>query len=220
MKELMFNTFSITARCKETGQLGIAVSTARPCVGSLVPHILPNVGAVATQAQVNPYFGIDGIRYLQEGKTAQEVLEALQNDDEDYHLRQVAIVDAQGNAVAFTGDNTVSWAGHYVGDQFAIAGNMLVGEDTIQAMAESFSASEGGFLPKRLLDALIAGQLAGGDKRGKQSAALYVVDKEAYPLCDIRADEHQDPVTELKRIYEIWEDQLFPYLQAAPKKYS
>lgn len=220
MKELMLNTFSITARCKETGQLGIAVSTARPCVGSLVPHILPNVGAVATQAQVNPYFGIDGIRYLQEGKTAQEVLEALQNDDEDYHFRQVAIVDAQGNAVAFTGDNTVPWAGHYVGDQFAIAGNMLVGEETIQAMAESFSALEGGFLPKRLLDTLIAGQLAGGDKRGKQSAALYVVDKEAYPLCDIRADEHQDPVTELKRIYEIWEDQLFPYLQAAPKKYS
>lgn len=220
MREIELNTFSITARCKETGMFGVAVCTARPCVGSLVPHIKPGIGAIATQAQVNPYFGIDGIKYLEQGMSADEVLQSLQNDDADYHRRQVAIVDAKGNVSAFTGDETVPWAGHYVGDQFAVAGNMLVGEDTIKAMAESFEAAAGEFLPKRLLHALIAGQNAGGDKRGKQSAAIYVVHKEEYALADIRVDEHADPTTELKRVYEVWEEQLLPYLEAAPKKHS
>lgn len=220
MGKLEFNTFSITARCKKTGMLGVAVSTARPSVGSLVPHVKPGIGAIATQARVNPYFGIDGIKYLEQGLTAEEVLEKLKAEDKEYHLRQVAIVDAQGNATAFTGDETVPWAGHIIGDQFAVAGNMLVGEDTIKAMAETYEANEGMYLPERLLAALIAGQQAGGDKRGKQSAALYVVDREEYAICDIRVDEHPDPTKELERIYRVCETDLFPYLQTAPKRYE
>lgn len=200
--------------------LGVAVSTARPSVGSLVPHVKPGIGAIATQAQVNPYFGIDGIKYLEQGLSAEEVLRRLQDEDADYHLRQVAIVDAQGNATAFTGDDTVPWAGHIIGDQFAVAGNMLVGEETIKAMAETFESMADTYLPERLLAALIAGQKAGGDKRGKQSAALYVVDKEEYAICDIRADEHPDPTQELKRIYEVCERDLFPYLRKAPKRHQ
>lgn len=220
MKKLEFHTFSITARCKKTGMLGVAVSTARPSVGSLVPHVKPGVGAIATQAQVNPYFGIDGIKYLEQGMTADEVLDKLKAEDEEYHRRQVAIVDAKGNAIAFTGDETVPWAGHIIGDQFAVAGNMLVGEETIQAMANTFEAKESTYLPERLLAALIAGQQAGGDKRGKQSAALYVVDREVYAICDIRVDEHPDPTQELERIYRVCETDLFPYLQSAPKRYE
>jgi len=204
-------TFSITARCKRTGMLGVAVSTARPAVGSLAPYVKSGVGAISTQATVNPFYGIDGLSLLAEGLSVEEVLAKVQEVDSDHERRQVAIVDHEGHAIAYTGSETVPWQGHIVGDQFVVAGNMLTGPETIEAMAEAFQALENESLPERLLVGLQAGQDAGGDKRGRQSAALYVVGNQEYPLVDIRVDEHQDPVPELRRIFEVCQTDLFPY---------
>jgi len=220
MNGFHLNTFSITARCKETGMLGVAVSTARPAVGGLAPYVKQGAGAISTQARLNPYFGIDGISYLEQGMSAEKVLEQLIRDDKEFEKRQLAIVDHNGCAVAFTGNDTVSWQGHYVGDQFVCAGNMLVGEEVIQAMAATYENSSSDYFPERLLKTLQAGQKAGGDKRGKQSAALYVVDQLEYPLVDIRADEHPDPVTELVRIYQVWKEELLPYIKDMPQRTS
>ena len=205
------NTFSITARCKKTGMLGVAVSTARPAVGSLVPYVKTGVGAIATQALVNPYYGIDGLRLLQSGLSANEVKDELLEEDTESDRRQFAIVDINGETAAFTGENTVPWKGHLLGSQFVVAGNMLTGPETLQAMFDTYAALENESLPERLLATLKSGQEAGGDKRGKQSAALYVVHEEDYPLVDIRVDEHIDPVTELMRVYEVCQTDLFPY---------
>lgn len=216
MSDLHLNTFSITARCKKTGMLGIAVSTARPAVGSLAVYVQPRVGAIATQAALNPYFGVDGLKYLEQGMTAEEVMERVKSEDEEYEKRQLAIVDNEGRTAGYTGKETVEWAGHYFGDQFVVAGNMLVGEGVINAMAEAYETSDLDFLPERLLAALRAGQDAGGDKRGKQSAALKVFGDLDYPVVDIRADEDEDPVTDLERIYNVCKEELFPYIENLP----
>ncbi|MDN3019572.1 DUF1028 domain-containing protein [Paenibacillus sp. BSR1-1] len=204
-------TFSITARCEKTGMLGVAVSTARPAVGSLVPYVKAGVGAVATQALVNPFYGIDGLKLLAEGLSVDEIIERLTKDDPHCERRQCAIVDKNGNAAGFTGAETVPWQGHLIGDQFVVAGNMLTGPETLEAMFETFQGLENVSLPERLMAALSSGQEAGGDKRGRQSAALYVVHEEEYPLVDIRVDEHADPVKELIRVYEKCQENLFPY---------
>jgi uncharacterized Ntn-hydrolase superfamily protein len=212
------NTFSITARCKKTGMLGVAVSTARPAVGSLAPYVKAGVGAISTQALVNPFYGIDGLRFLSEGVPVNQVVERLLKEDTERERRQLAIVDKNGIASGFTGSETVPWQGHLVGSQFVVAGNMLTGPETLQAMYETFEALENESLPERLLAALKSGQEAGGDKRGKQSAALYVVHEEEYPFVDLRVDEHDDPVSELVRIYEVCQRDLFPYTRNLAKR--
>lgn len=209
-------TFSITARCEKTGQFGIAVSTKLPAVGTLCPFAKAGVGAVATQSFVNPYIGIRGVQYLEEGLSAEEALEKALSEDPGRELRQVCIVDKNGNSVAFTGENCVGWNGHITGKNFAAAGNMLVGEETIEAMARTFKEKVDLPLSERLLQALEAGQAAGGDKRGRQSAALLVVDKEEYPLVDVRVDEHEDPVKELRRVYSVYEEVLLPRMELLP----
>ncbi len=216
MSELILNTFAITARCKETGMLGVAISTARPGVGGLTVYVKAGVGAIASKAAVNPYLGIDGLTYLEQGLSVEEVMDKVRSEDPEDEKRQFAIVDHNGNAAAYTGSDTVPWAGHYVGDQFVVSGNMLVGKETIDAMKETFEATAGDYFPERLLAALAAGQEAGGDKRGKQSAALYVAHKHEYPLVDLRVDEHQDPVTELQRVYDVWKKELLPYVESLP----
>lgn len=212
------NTFSITARCAKTNQFGVAVSTAIPGVGGLCPYVRSGVGAIASQSFVNPYIGINGLNYLEEGLSAEQVLDRVLEEDPVPNLRQVSIVDKKGGAVAFTGDKCDTWNGHITADNVAIAGNMLVGEETLQAMKQSFDETTDESLSERLLKALEAGQAAGGDKRGKQSAALLVVDKEDYPLVDLRVDEHADPVTELRRVYTVAGEQLFPMTASMPTK--
>lgn len=209
-------TFSIVARCKKTGMFGVASSTARPAVGSLVTHTRAKVGAIATQAAVNPYFGIHGLRYLKEGLSSKEVMEKVKAEDEEFEKRQLIIVDQKGNVSGYTGEETISWSGHKFGDQFAVAGNMLVGEQVLIDMKKGYEQSEHEYLPLRLLDALEAGQKAGGDKRGKQSAAIKVVDRVTYPIVDLRVDEHEDPVTELRRVYKEAEINLFPFVESLP----
>lgn len=213
---LKYNTFSITAKCEKTNQFGIAVSTKVPAVGSLVPYARAGVGAIASQSFVNPYIGINGLNYLEEGLSAEEVMQRVVKEDPVPELRQFSIVDREGNSVAYTGDKCDTWHGHITGKNYAVAGNMLVGEATIQAMETSFKENKDLDFAERLIESLLAGQLAGGDKRGKQSAALYIIDTEAYPAVDLRVDEHEDPIVELKRIYQVAEKELFPFSHTLP----
>lgn len=212
-------TFSIVGRCPRTGRLGVAVSTKVPAVGMLCPFARPRVGAIATQSFVNPYLGPDGLDLLARGHSAQETLDRLVADDPGRDVRQLGIVDALGRSAAFSGRACVGWFGHQTGDQFAAQGNMLVGAETVDAMAAAFVANEATDLPERLLRALEAGQAAGGDKRGRQSAALYVVDREtAYASLDLRVDEHPDPVAELRRVFGVAEEQLVPFIARLPTR--
>lgn len=212
------NTFSITARCEQTGQLGIAVSTAVPGVGMLCPYVQSGVGAIASQSFVNPYLGIWGLEYLAQGHTAGEALDYLKTKDPGLELRQVAIVDRNGGSAAFSGKGCDGWYGHLTGRNYAIAGNMLIGAETIETMQESFlqTAAPGLPLVERLLVALEAGQKAGGDKRGKQSAAVKVHDAELYPLVELRVDDDPDPVYELLRVYGVVKEQLLPLIAMLP----
>ncbi len=211
-------TFSIAARCPETGMAGVAVSTALLCVGQLCPFPRAGVGAISTQSFVNPYLGIRGLDYLAEGMDAASVRDRLAAEDDGRTLRQFSVVDRQGNSAAYTGSDCVLWCGHQTGDGYAVAGNMLVGEETIAAMADSFEATAGEAFSERLVRALEAGQAAGGDKRGRQSAALKVMDTEDYPAVDIRVDDHPDPVVELRRIWGLYNQGFSEVLQMMPTK--
>jgi uncharacterized Ntn-hydrolase superfamily protein len=212
------NTFSITARCERTGQFGVAVSTKVAAVGMLCPFARAGTGAIATQSFVNPYLGIWGLDLLEEGREAEEVKNVLLERDPDPAKRQFAVVDRWGNAVAHTGEESDTWRGHHTGENFAVAGNMLVGEETLTSMARSFEGTVDAPLVERLLLALQAGQDAGGDKRGRQSAAVKVVDTEAYPYLDLRVDDHADPVPELWRVYEVAQESLIPLLSMMPTR--
>lgn len=215
---LKLNTFSITARCERTNQFGVAVSTAVPGVGMLCPFVASGVGAVATQSFVNPYLGIWGLEYLAQGHSAAETVELLKQRDPGIPLRQFAVVDRHGGSAAFSGKGCDGWYGHRTGPNYAIAGNMLVGEATLEAMEASFSHTGDLPLVERLLEALKAGQNAGGDKRGKQSAAVKVYHLEDYPLVDLRVDEHIDPVPELLRVYGVARESLLPLIGYLPTR--
>ena len=186
--------------------LGAAVSTAVPGVGALCPFVGAGTGAVCTQSWVNPYLGIDGVRLMAEGKTAQQALDQLIAADPGRDVRQLGLVDRDGGSAAWTGKDCTQWFGHITGPDFAVQGNMLVGEPTIRAMADAFVAGAALDLPERLIAVLEAGQAAGGDKRGRQSAALKVLHREDYPWLDLRVDEHRYPIAELRRVYEVARD--------------
>ena len=197
------HTFSIVARCPKEGSFGVAVATARPNVGSLVPFVSLQ-GAIATQARVNTDLGRQGLALLLAGVEIEIALNALLQADDDRAIRQVHGVDA-GHAFAFTGEGCVEWAGHHVGKDYTVAGNMLVGPQVIQAMATSFEREAKGDLElsERLMRALEAGQGAGGDKRGKQSAAVLVASPTPRLYHNLRVDDHTDPVPELRRVYDL-----------------
>lgn len=215
---LELKTFSIVARCARSGQLGVAVSTAVPAVGSMCPFVRAGVGAVSTQSWVNPYLAIDALARIDTGASAPQALDAVLAGDDARDLRQIGIVDAHGRAAAWSGQDCTAWFGHILGDGFAVQGNMLTGEAVISAMAAAFRGSEAEDLAERLMRALEAGQGAGGDKRGKQSAALQVHEREAYALLDLRVDEHAQPVAELRRVFEIAKLQLLPFVRGMPAK--
>jgi uncharacterized Ntn-hydrolase superfamily protein len=200
--------------------LGVAVSTAVPAVGSICPFIKPGVGAISTQSWVNPYLGIDGLTLLEGGLDAQQALDRLLAGDPGRNVRQIGIVDGKGNAVAFTGSDCVDWAGHIIGDDFTVQGNMLVGAATIEKMALAAERSAPLSLPERLMLVLEAGQAAGGDKRGRQSAALKVYHIEQFPWLDLRVDEHRNPVGELRRVFEIALKQLLPFVEGMPSRHD
>ncbi|MFC4558299.1 DUF1028 domain-containing protein [Virgibacillus kekensis] len=201
-------TFSIVGYDPETKELGVAVQSIFLGVGSVVPWAKAGVGAVATQAFANPAYGPDGLNLLSQGKSAQEAIDTLISNDEGKEDRQVGIVDANGNSATFTGKQCYDWAGGRAGEHYAAQGNILVNKETVDAMAETFEKATG-TLADRLLAALDAGQGAGGDSRGKQSAAIYIVKERGGYLgvndryIDLRVDEHPDPIKELIRIHQL-----------------
>ena len=197
------NTFSIAAHSPDEGSFGVVVSTARPAVGSLVPFVSLN-GAIATQARVNTDFGRQGVALLDAQVPINVALQSLLDADDDRERRQLHGVTAT-DTFAFTGDLCVEWCGHHLGDNFTAAGNMLAGPQVVEAMAATFVAArdDGSELSECLLRGLEAGQAAGGDKRGKQSAALLVASPEPRMVHNLRVDDHADPVLELRRIYEL-----------------
>jgi uncharacterized Ntn-hydrolase superfamily protein len=215
---LEVNTFSISARCARTGMLGVAVSTAVPGVGGICPFVRSQVGAISTQSWVNPYLGMDGLQFLAQGMSAHETLDKLIADDPGRDVRQIGVVDNKGASAAWSGAQCTTWFGHITGTNFSVQGNMLVGERTVQTMAEAFTRTEGLSLPERLVSVLEAGQSAGGDKRGRQSAAILVHHQEEYPYLSLRVDEHAYPVAELRRIFEIARHQLLPFVDGMPTR--
>lgn len=201
-------TFSIVGFDPETKELGIAVQSKFLGVGAVVPWAKAGVGAIATQSYANTAYGPKGLELMAAGKTATEAIELLINEDDQAESRQVGIVDANGNSASFTGEQCYDWAGGITGPNFAAQGNILVSEETVQAMARTFEETKG-TLAERLLRALDAGQDAGGDSRGMQSASLLVVkEKGGYGgfndrYIDLRVDDHPSPIKELIRLYEL-----------------
>jgi len=197
-------TLSIVARDPETGEFGAATASASLAVGAIVPHAMADVGAVATQGySSNPTYGPDGLALLADGRSAEVVVKTLTRVDEGRERRQVVVVDALGRTAARTGGDNLPAMGHICRPDFAVAGNMLAGEAVLEAMAAAFSKAEDETLAERLLRALRAGDAAGGDRRGRQSAAIRVFGRERYALVDLRADDAPDPVADLFRLHAL-----------------
>ena len=207
-------TYSICACDLAAGQWGVATQSKFLAVGSVVPWAAPHIGAIATQSYANPRYGPEGLELLREGYSAEEVVERLTAADGDRALRQLGIVDGEGRAATFTGEECHAWAGGRTGSGYAAQGNILVSGDTVDALAETFEATGGRPLAERLLDCLDAAEAAGGDSRGRQSAALLVVERDggyaslSDTLVDLRVDDHPDPLVELRRIHRL-HDLLF-----------
>lgn len=211
-------TFSIVGRCARTGRLGVAVSTADVAAGRMVTWAKARVGAVATQSWPSLYLAIDALRLMEQGVSAPQAMATILADDPGRSVRQLGVVDARGGSATFSGDQCTTWYGGVHGANYAVQGNMLIRGETVSAMAASFERTEELDLAERLVQALEAGQAAGGDKRGRQCAALLVVDREDFPLWDIRVDEHPNPVPELRRIYEIAKTDLLPFVEGLPTR--
>ena len=211
MAEPLVATYSICACDLAAGQWAVATQSKFLAVGSVVPWAEPQVGAIATQSYANPRYGPDGLALLRDGLSAEEVVERLTAADEDREVRQLGVVDGEGRAATFTGSGCHAWAGGRTGDSYAVQGNILVSGATVDALAATFEATAGSPLVERLLDCLDAAEAAGGDSRGRQSAALLVVERDggyaglSDSLVDLRVDDHDDPLGELRRIYGIHE---------------
>ena len=204
------STFSIVARDPETNAVGIAVHSKFISVGAVVPFASVDAGAIATQSFANVAYGPDGLDLLREGHDAAETIEQLTGDDEEAESRQVGVVGQDGSVAAFTGEECFDYAGDIQGENYTVQGNILENEETLTAMDEAFEETEGG-LPEQLIAALQAGNEAGGDSRGEQSAALYVAKQEGgYDgrndrWIDVRVDDHESPIDELERVFKIYD---------------
>jgi uncharacterized Ntn-hydrolase superfamily protein len=211
-------TWSIIARDEATGHFGIAVATRFFAVGARVPHIAAGVGAIATQALVNPYYGIDGLQLLREGKSPQQIIGILKAADSGHASRQLHVMDTSGAVAAYTGPQCVDWCGHVEGKGFSIAGNMLAGASVLDDTAAAYDAN--GQLPfaQRLITAMCAGEAAGGDKRGRQSAALLIHADEEWSALDLRVDDHADPLSELARLEQVSRERWVHFRQFLPTR--
>jgi uncharacterized Ntn-hydrolase superfamily protein len=207
-------TYSLVACDLEAGQWGVGVQSKFLAVGAVVPWAEPHVGAIATQSYANPRYGPDGLRLLRDGLSAEDVVARLTEADDGREQRQLGVVDAQGRAATYTGAGCLEWAGGRTGPGYAAQGNILVSTATVEALADTFEATAGRPLAERLLDCLDAAQAAGGDRRGQQSSALLVVEKDggyaglSDVLVNLRVDDHERPLVELRRLYRL-HDALF-----------
>ena len=211
-------TFSIVARDKTTGSYGIAVASRFFAAGAVVPHLAGQVGAIATQALVSPIYGTEGLSLLRSGISAERVIDAVVTPDRGSHSRQIHLIDAKGRAAAFTGDKCIEWCGHLIEDNVTVAGNMLTGPKVLDAAMDTFLANTQMPLEDRLLTAMEAAEAAGGDKRGRQSAALKIVREEDYPWLDIRADDHGAPLGELRRLHAVAKERYLHFAELMPTR--
>jgi uncharacterized Ntn-hydrolase superfamily protein len=211
-------TWSIIARDDLTGQFGIAVATCFFAVGARVPHIAAGIGGIATQALVNPYYGIDGAKLLREGRSPRDIVETLIAADSGHESRQLHILDASGRVAAHTGRDCVDWCGHVEGNGFSIAGNMLAGPRVLDDTAQAYIGGEELPFPQRLIAAMRSGEAAGGDKRGKQSAALLIHGEEDWSALDLRVDDHADPLAELERLERISRERWVHFRKYLPTR--
>ncbi len=208
-------TWSIVAR-DASGAFGVAVASRFFAVGALCPHILSGRGALSTQALVNPLYGPDGLSLLRDGVSAPDVVAALTAADEGRDHRQLHVIDGAGRSAAFTGSACIAWCGHACAQDYSVAGNMLAGPRVLTDTAAAYEANHHLSLAERLLAAMDAGEAAGGDKRGKQAAALLIHTDEAYSFLDLRVDDHPEPLVELRRLYEKSLERYQPFLGCLP----
>lgn len=211
-------TYSITARDPATGQYGVAVASRFFAVGAIVPHLRGGKCAVATQAFVSPIWGLEAADRLASGETAPDVVADLVSRDGGAAIRQLHMVDAAGRTAAHTGANCVDWCGHTGAEGVSVAGNMLAGEAVIEDTLAAYLDHMDLPLAERLMTAMEAGAQAGGDKRGTQSAALVIHRSEDYPWLDLRADDHPDPLAELRRLYEVAHERFLHVADAMPTR--
>ncbi|MDZ7779990.1 MAG: DUF1028 domain-containing protein [Gemmatimonadota bacterium] len=200
------STFSIVAFDPETGELGVGIQSRAFRAGAIVPFAKAGLGAIATQASANEAYGPEGLRLLSQGASPAEVVRRLTTNDVGGASRQLAVIDARGRVKAYTGSETSDWNGHIEGENYSVQGNILAGEEVVQAMARTFEASDG-TLAERMMDALDAGQAAGGDARGKQAGGIFVVkpigddpSRDDDLWVDIRVDDHPEPFVEMRRL--------------------
>lgn len=214
-------TFSIIARCNRTGMFGIAIATRPMAIGAKCPFLKAGVGGLVVQANGDPRLGPFGLRLLEMGYSAEKVLKEIADSDgaDNMQWRQIAVVDKDGRTAAHTGGGNEDWKGHVAGPGFVALGNRLTSERTATAMADAYKASEGEELAERLVRALEAGRDAGGQVAGQHSAALLVMNKKSYGWVDLRADEHNEPIGELRRLYGLYIP-LIPYYDNRPAKPS
>ncbi|MEE1611463.1 DUF1028 domain-containing protein [Microvirga sp. CF3016] len=207
-------TWSIIAKDPETGAFGVGVTTKFFAVGALCPHGAARIGALATQALVNPLYGADGIRLLAEGRSAEEIVAILTAQDPGRGSRQLHVIDRDGRTAAHTGQDCIDWCGHLTDEGVSVAGNMLAGPAVIEATLETYKRRMDLPFADRLMTALDAGQAQGGDKRGKQSAALKTWRDEPYPMLDLRVDDHPEPLDELRRLYGVAHERFLAFMDA------
>ena len=211
-------TWSIIARDTRTGEMAIAVATKFFAVGSRVPNLRAGIGALATQALTNPLYGRRGLALLEAGVPAQDVVRLLTGADRGQASRQLHVMDAEGRIGAHTGSDCVDWAGHLDGHDCSCAGNMLAGPRVVADTVASFERSSALPMARRMIEAMKAGEMAGGDKRGKQSACLVIVSTEEYSDLDLRVDDHQDPLAELERLEAVSRERWVHYRKFLPHK--
>lgn len=211
-------TFSIAARCPRSGEFGVAAATAMLAVGKLVTHAEAGVGAVATQATLNPYLGIDGLALLRDGLSATQTMERLRQSDPRAQVRQFGVVDRRGRTAAWSGEECPTWAGSEQRENYTAQGNRLVGRQVIDAVVDAMENTKQQPLADRFLSALAAGVAAGGDTKGEASASIYIMSTEEYPLWDIRVDQHDEPIEELRRLHGLFGEQLLPQIKKMPTR--
>jgi uncharacterized Ntn-hydrolase superfamily protein len=211
-------TWSIVARDAATGQLAVAVTTCAFAVGARVPFGCGGVGAIATQSFVNPFIGIDGLRLLQEGRSAQDVVAITIAADPGAGNRQAHVIDREGRTAVFTGADCVDWCGSLQAENVSVAGNMLSGPAVVSETLEAYLKHAHLDFDERLLTALEAGERAGGDKRGRQSAAIRIWSHESFPAFDIRVDDHVEPLAELRRLWRMAHQRYVPFQSAGPSR--
>jgi len=213
-------TWSIIARDPGTGAFGVAISTRFFAVGALCPYASGGIGALSTQALVNPTFGPRGLRLLAAGRAAEAVVAELIADDEGREHRQLHVIDREGRTAVHTGGACIDWCGHVAGEAFSVAGNMLAGPRVVEATAAAYRSNLDRDFAERLIRALEAGEAEGGDKRGKQSAALLIHSTEEYPELSLRVDDHPEPLIELRRLERKSRERFVHFARFLPRRES